>query len=59
MMEIKGCGWVRFKPIYCRSVHNGRSRGKLHPPADFGLVYDHLVRLHISMKGYTSLQAHT
>lgn len=28
VMEIKGCGWVRFKPIYCRSVHSSRSRGK-------------------------------
>lgn len=27
-MEIKGCGWVRFKPIYCRSVHSSSSRGK-------------------------------
>lgn len=50
-MKIKGWGWVRFKPIYCRSVDNSRSRGKPYPPAGFGLVYGHLVRLHISMTG--------
>ena len=28
VMEIKDFDWERFKPIYCGSLHNSRSRGK-------------------------------
>lgn len=49
VIEIKDCGWVRFKPIYYRSIHSSRSRGKTCPPVGLTLVHSHLIIQHMGM----------